>query len=825
MTLPAPVDRLFGRDLDIADVAARLRSRAARLLVLTGPGGVGKTRLAIASAAASASTFDDGVIFAALASVRDPALVAATIARAAGLRDLGAQPMHSRLAEAFAERDLLLVLDNFEHLLPAGRVVSELLAACPALTILMTTRTRPRLMGERDFPVQPLPLPGASPTTSQDGQPPQAPGRSDVDGDAIGQSPAVCLFVDRARAIDPAFHLSQDNALAVAEICRRVDGLPLAIELAAARTQALPPSALLERLDTRLPLLAGGPRDQPERLQTMRGAIAWSFDLLPPEIQDRFRCLAVFVGGFGLDASQAVCGASLDQITTLIDQSLALKAAADSEPRFVMLETIREFGLEQLALGDDEPRIRARHAAWRLELATAREPDLFGGPGQVSALHRLEEEWPNLRAALVWYRDRGEIEAALRLAGALGRFWWMHGRLAEGRDWLEELLAAAAGLPAEAVPPVVLAKAQTRAGSIASVQGRIQEATDRHTAALRLYEAAGDAWGIAFALQGLGVQAVLETDYARATALYEDALARFQALDDAWGIGGTLMNLGCLAGDAGDAERGEHLLTESLGPLRQAGDADRLARALVNLSEYSIDRGDAARAEQMLDEGLALLRPLGQREVIAYAQGILGLLAYRRGDTARALAELAESLSLCRDIGARHWTAQTLETLAAVLAGDDRAALAARLLGAAAFLREATGRRLPPAERDGVDATTSAARGALGEPGFAAAEAAGRAGPQATIAAAITAASELAATATAAQDLQPPRTGGARAQLTPREQEVLALLVAGQSDPQTGRTLSISPRTVESHVAAILAKLEQPSRTAAVAYAVRHDLV
>ena len=253
--------------------------------------------------------------------------------------------MHSRLAEAFAERDLLLVLDNFEHLLPASGVVSELLAACPALTILMTTRTRPRLTGERDFPVQPLPLPGASSATSLGRQPTQAPGRPDVDVDAIGRSPAVCLFVDRARAIDPAFHLSPDNALAVAEICRRVDGLPLAIELAAARTQVLPPAVLLARLDTRLPLLAGGPRDQPERLRTMRQAIAWSLELLPPGVQTTFQCLAVFVGGFGLDAAQAVCEAPLDQIAALVDHSLLRQATAHDEPRFAMLETIREYGL------------------------------------------------------------------------------------------------------------------------------------------------------------------------------------------------------------------------------------------------------------------------------------------------------------------------------------------------------------------------------------------------------------------------------------------------------------------------------------------------
>jgi DNA-binding CsgD family transcriptional regulator len=357
------------------------------------------------------------------------------------------------------------------------------------------------------------------------------------------------------------------------------------------------------------------------------------------------------------------------------------------------------------------------------------------------------------------------------------------------------------------------------------VQGRLPDATVSFSAALRLYEEAGDAWGAAFALQGLGVQAVLATEYERATALYVEALSRFRVIGDPWGIGGTLMNLGCLVGDTGDAVRGEQLLRESLPPLRQAGDADRLGRALVNLGEYAAERGDGEEAETFLSEGLAMLRQLGQREVIAYALGILGTLAAGRGDTARAMSHLAESLRLCREIGARHWTAQTLERLAAVVVSARDATLAARLLGAADALRAATGRRVPPAEQGGVEATAAAARGALGEIAFATAEAAGRAQPDAAIAAVLAHVSEAAAGAPFDRDtqLQLVRIAGPR--LTPREREVLALLVAGQRDPQIGAALSISPRTVESHVAAILAKLAAPSRTAAVAHAVRHNLV
>jgi predicted ATPase/DNA-binding CsgD family transcriptional regulator len=782
--LPATIDTLFGRDQEIAELAAALSARSARLVVLTGPGGVGKTRLAIASAAVAAPSFTDGVIFVALAPIRDPTLVAATIAHAAGIRDAGVPPLNIQLVETLAARDLLLVLDNFEHVLPAGMLISELLEGCPTLTILVTSRARLRLAGERDFPVQPLTLPRQQrppPHGSGVPPPPKSGARaeaqpSDVTVDEIGQSPAVCLFVDRAQAIDPSFRLTSDNAQAVADICRRIDGLPLAIELAAARTPLLPPATLLARLDRRLPLLLGGPRDHPARLQTMRQAIAWSYDLLPPEARSTFQCLAIFVGGFGLDAAEAVCAASVDHVTALLDQTLLLKTAVDPEPRCTMLETIREFALEELAHGGEELPIRNHHAQWCLMLAKTLEPDLYGGRGQVAALRRLEEELPNLRAAFAWLLDTGEPEAALQLAAALGKFMHIRGHNREGRDWLETALARARN-----APDALRAWALLDLSAMACAQLDLVRAAEAVGTALPIVTSNNDRRGLAFARAAQALLAFFHGRFAEAAAFAADSETIATEIANRWDV---------------------HFA--------------RFLRAKAELYAGNLERAEA------INRDLIAAAQDEERYITSSARHDGATIRELRGDHAGALALFTRALHDFRELGEYWNAAAALEGVATAAIGLGHADRTAWLMGTADVLRARMGTPVLPPDRPAYERTIAAAREAVGESAFAAGWAAGQA---ATLDEAIVCASELAAEAVVEQDAQATRHRIVGPRLTPREREVLALLVAGQSDPQIGRALSISARTVESHVAAILAKLGQPSRTAAVAHAVRLRLV
>ena len=428
--LPLPTTPFIGREAELAALTAMVTNRQTRCLVLVGPGGVGKTRLALQLADAVAGTFADGAIVVPLAPVRHPDLVLTTIARALGMWEVGDQPIADRLREALRDRDLLLILDNFEHLLPAAPHVADLIAACPKVMVLVTSRARLNLAGEREQVVSPLAVPGDGPAA----------------GD-VGDVPSVRLFGARAIDAAPDFTLTAANTATVAAICRRLDGLPLAIELAAAWMRILSPAALLARLDERLPLLIGGPRDLTPRLQSMRDAIGWSYDLLTSEEQTRFRRLAVFTGGFTLDAARAVFSdrddrhAVLETLVTLSDRSLLRPITEDTgEPRFTMLETIREYGLEQLVASGEEDSIRTGHATYFLALAERIEPDLYGVRGLVQSLDALEREHPNLRGTLDWWERRGDAARQLRLAAALWRFWLMRGYLGEGQAWLERSL-------------------------------------------------------------------------------------------------------------------------------------------------------------------------------------------------------------------------------------------------------------------------------------------------------------------------------------------------------------------------------------------------
>lgn len=418
LRVPTPLTPLIGREREMATMQALLRAPdGPRLLVLTGPGGVGKTRLAMAVAAAFGDIFADGVAFIPLAAIRDPALIPATIAQALGVPESGERVLTEQIAVFLAKRRLLLVLDNFEQVVEAGPLVGTLLSSCPHLTVLVTSRSRLRLTGEHLFPVTPLPVTEA----------------------------AVPLFVARAQAVQPHFRLTDENESTVAEICRRLDGVPLAIELAAAHIPVLPPGALLARLERRLPVLTGGPRDLPQRQQTMRDAIAWSYDLLAPREQALFRWLSVFSGGFSLDAADRVAGnITLDLLTSLVDRSLLLQTSASGdEPRFTMLETIREFGLDQLQAQGEGESAQQRHAEYFLALAEDAARNLRGRE-QIAQLARLEMERDNVRAALAWSLAAPErADIALRLVEALHWFWFLRDHCSEGRRWLAGALSLA----------------------------------------------------------------------------------------------------------------------------------------------------------------------------------------------------------------------------------------------------------------------------------------------------------------------------------------------------------------------------------------------
>jgi predicted ATPase/DNA-binding CsgD family transcriptional regulator len=779
------------------------------LLTLTGPAGIGKTRLALQVALDLADTFADGVRFVPLAGIRDPRLVVNAIAAALDLADGAARDVVSRVRDDLQEQDLLLILDNFEHVVAAAPVVAELIESCPALKILATSRTPLRLSDEHDVPVPPLSLPG--PETG-------------AEPAALATFEAVALFIQRATAVDPAFALTPGNAADVAEICLRLDGLPLAIELAAARTRLLPPAALRIRLANRLRVLTDGPADQPARLRSMRDAIAWSYDLLTPREQALFMRLAVFVDGFTLEAAgQVVNGGSgaLDLVASLVENNLVHVVEAGADARFRMLETVREFGLEQLTATDAVLSTCAAHARACLALAEEAEPHLRG-PDQARWFDRLDRDHPNLRAALDWLHERGEVAGALRLATALGRFWEARGHLNDGRTRLEGLLSAVDRGACPAVAESLVANAELWAGILAYWQGDLEQADAWHRSALRRFEIAGDDFGAALALLNLGQTATYRGDLEGGRALVTASLERFTAIGDAWGIAAARTGLINPLLEAGELCAVERLLDESLPLARAVDDPDLVAMTLINVGWLASERGENARAERALAESLRLFRELGERRTMPYTLNLLGRLAWRRGDCAEAVSLLAEGLTVSRDLGSRVAVVNSLTALTSVTVEAGQFAAAARLLGAATAVRERAGAPMQPVERPAIEAMRAAARQALGEAAFAAMWQAGAGlAPGEVVADALSVLVEL--------DSPEPRPDRSAqdpfSSLSAREREILLLLAEGQSNPAIAAALFISPKTVRNHVTAILTKLGVESRTAAAAIAVRHGLV
>jgi predicted ATPase/serine/threonine protein kinase len=702
--LPMSRTRFVGREKEVAAARELLQRPDVRLVTVTGPGGIGKTRLAVEAAGSLIERFPGGIHFVPLSPLSDPDLVASVIVQTLGIRGAGGQSPLEMLKENLQESlraPMLLLLDNFEHLVQAAPTVAELLVMGPNLKILVTSRAALHVYGEHEFPVPPLALPDS---------------RSMPSVEVLSRYPAVALFVERAVAAKPDFDLNRENAPAVTEICARLDGLPLAIELAAARVKVLSPSSLLTRLASRLQLLTGGARDLPLRQQTLRAAMDWSYDLLNAAEQKLFRRLSVFVGGCNLEGVEAVCDTKrdldldlLDGMASMVDKSLMQQVEpVEGESRFVMLETIREYALEKLKINGEEALTKRAHAAYFLVLAEEAATQQSGAEG-AKWLERFAFEHDNFRAGLEWLTETGDAEWGLRLGAALFDFWETRDYLSEGRARLGKLLKLAGAT----APTKVRARALFAAGVLASAQGDYASADALVGESLDITRQLHDQQGVAVSLNALAAIAKNRGDVAVAHSLFEESLAVWRELGDLKAVARSLSNLANVVTLQGDYVRARSLDAESLSIFRGLGDRTGVAWSLNHQGDIARDQGDTLAARTLYEQGLAIFRELGDRWGIAGTLADLGTLAREQQNCPAAHVLYRESLGIFQKLDHKRGIARLLECLACLAAAQFQAERSLRLAGAAAALRQNIGAPLTPAEQHKLDAILDPARKAL----------------------------------------------------------------------------------------------------------------
>jgi predicted ATPase len=748
--LPTSLTELIGRENELAKVTSLLTEQT-RLLTLTGPGGAGKTRLAIELANRLISSFPNGVFFVPLESIQEPDLVPVVIAEIIGVPEALRTHLIDCIRDFLKEKKTLLLLDNFEHVVASAPVVTELLATCPNIRVLVTSRVPLRVSGEYEFSVPPLALPDPTLIPHLD---------------ELSQYSAIQLFMQHALAVKADFSLTKENASIVVEICHELDGLPLAIELAAARVRLLPPKVILAHLGKKLTFLTGGPRDLPVRQRTLRDTIAWSHDLLSEEEAKLFRRISIFAGGCSMEATEAVCNAegtidTLNGVESLLAKSLLRMVELNGELRVVMLNTIREFALERLDASREAAQVQRSHADFFVELAVHAESAFFG-PQEASQLNLLERELGNLRATLGYLRDHNEAEKALRMSGALSRFWLMRGYLSEGRMWLGTALALPTGLTRTRTRAHALLGAGDLAGTqgdlnageslleeslsiageladqkgiadslgilgdIAKFRGDLVKARSLYEESLKIAREVQDKTDMRYALQQLGGLASVQGDYATARASFEEGLAIAREMSDNRAIAVALEYLGGIAFFNGEYALARTLCEEALKRLRELGDRLLIASLVADLGEVAYREGDLITAQSLCEQSMSTLREINDRYFLPGVFVVLGRVAYQRGNYEQAKAFYHEGLVLRSEGQLKFGIADCLERLAEVAVAQNLPERAARFFGAAEESRVRTGYRLPPIDQETNESGVAAARNKLGQERYDSLKAEGR---------------------------------------------------------------------------------------------------